>query len=288
MSRLRFNHVFVPLMGLSLVSAFVVPARFTDRLRGIQGVFSPVSRPVRALALWFEGKFETPVDQRPDKDIRDENERLKASLAHLTGQVESLQKMAADRRRLGDLGELCIPAQVMGADAAGRESLSLHGVFDQAFVGRKVLHVAGLVGQIERAGPGGAQVRLLTDPGFRVAARFARLQPGEDGDLVLVPIQTTSVLVEGIGKGKMEIQNLQMKEAKDKEIAAGDMVVLDDPEWPEPLRFQAIGQVVSVAPRRDAALLAHVVVQPRRTLTKLPQVMIMVREDAGFRTAAGQ
>ncbi len=74
----------------------------------------------------------------------------------------------------------------------------------------------------------------------------------------------------------------------EEQIAEGDMVVLDDPEWPEPLRYREIGQVVSVAPRRDAALLAHVVVQPRRTLTKLPQVMIMVREDAGFRTAAGQ
>jgi cell shape-determining protein MreC len=284
MSRLRFNHVFVGLMGLCLLSAFVLPARATDPLRStVQGLFFPVSRPSRSIATWFVGKFEKSTDARPDKDLRFENERLRASLAQLTAQVESLQKLAADRRQLGDIAELCIPARVMGTDPGGRDSLSLNGTFGSSLVGKPVLNLGGIVGRIDRAGLTGAQVRLITDPGFRTAARFQRLADDGSGFIRPVTIETNSVLVEGVGNGRMAIYNLQMKEATDAQIAAGDAVVLDDPDWPALLRYRELGQVVSVRPRGDAPLLAEIIVQPRRNLLALQDVMVMVREDAGFR-----
>jgi hypothetical protein len=43
--RLRFNQVFVGLLVLAILSAFVLPADITNRLRGFQAIFAPVSRP---------------------------------------------------------------------------------------------------------------------------------------------------------------------------------------------------------------------------------------------------
>jgi cell shape-determining protein MreC len=212
-------------------------------------------------------------------DIRHENERLRASITHLTALTDTLRKEAADRRQLGDFALLCEPAQVMAPDPSGRESLSLQGSFDGDYVGRPVLHVSGVVGRIVRAGPGGAQVRLLTDPGFSAAGRFARLVPGEAGRLEQKTLPTESALVEGIGKGQMAIDNLELKDVKKAEVVPGDMVVLDDPDWPGLMKSSRLGQVVSIGPQRDAPLLARVVVQPQRKLLGLENVMIMVRDD---------
>ena len=43
--RLRFNQVFVGLLVLAILSAFVLPADLTNRLRGLQGLFAPVGTP---------------------------------------------------------------------------------------------------------------------------------------------------------------------------------------------------------------------------------------------------
>ena len=53
MSYLRFQHVFVGLLGLSALSAFVVPPKYTYRIEpNLQAVFAPVARTVRQSDLW--------------------------------------------------------------------------------------------------------------------------------------------------------------------------------------------------------------------------------------------
>jgi hypothetical protein len=49
MSYRTFNHLFLPLMVLSAISAFFIPVQYTNVFRGrVDGVFSPVATPLRA------------------------------------------------------------------------------------------------------------------------------------------------------------------------------------------------------------------------------------------------
>src|SRR5688500_19955243 len=108
--RVGFNQFFAAILGACLVSAFVLSPRFTDPVRGaVQGMFAPVARPVRLIASAVRGRFDKPEDVRAPKDISEENERLRATVTSLMGQIEELQKLAADRRRLKNVGQLCTP-----------------------------------------------------------------------------------------------------------------------------------------------------------------------------------
>src|SRR5947199_248959 len=103
MFQLRFNHVFLGLMLLSGLSAFVIPQKYSDRVRNIQGVFAPVARPISALAGWAHGRIapEKVSDKRQDEDIRRENDELRVALASVEGQLEALRKLNSDRELLG-------------------------------------------------------------------------------------------------------------------------------------------------------------------------------------------
>ena len=48
--------IFVGLMALSFLSAFVIPQSYGDRVRNVQGLFAPVARPLGALGAWVRGK----------------------------------------------------------------------------------------------------------------------------------------------------------------------------------------------------------------------------------------
>src|SRR4051812_22595122 len=104
MFRFRFNQVFVALLCLSFLSAFVIPAAYTNRVRNLQGIFAPVSRPARAIGYALHNRFAPPApDSRDAADVKEENHQLRAELASLSGQLEELKRINADRSNLGPL-----------------------------------------------------------------------------------------------------------------------------------------------------------------------------------------
>lgn len=59
MARVKFNHVFIPLVMLSGFSAFVAPPGAGQAVRGqVDAVFTPVSYPVRQLAGQVSRRFD--------------------------------------------------------------------------------------------------------------------------------------------------------------------------------------------------------------------------------------
>src|SRR4051812_20187899 len=117
MFNLRFNQVFVGLLGLSVLSAFVIPPRFTNPVRNIQGLFVPVSGPARSIASRGQDRFAPPMrDNRPAGEIYRENEELRQTLLSVTGQLEQLRRINQDREQLGDTRPLCTPVAVIGSD----------------------------------------------------------------------------------------------------------------------------------------------------------------------------
>jgi cell shape-determining protein MreC len=281
MRSLRFNHVFLALMALALVSALGFTRWRSDTLRAsAQAVF--VTQPVRALGSAVRARFERspkadtespPGVTRTYREIVEENSALRVATAHLAAQLEQLREVNAERTALGSLRHLCRPMRVTGTDASLRRSLLVQGRLDGLRPGMAVIHASGLVGKLERVGwSGGAQVQLITDRGFRATIRFLRLEEGQPR-----MIGSLSGLVEGDGRDAMLVRNLSMRETSEARLAPGDLVVLSDREYPQPLQGYRVGVVASVAESRTYPLFAEVIVKPVRDPQRLQEVQVVLQ-----------
>jgi len=280
MFHLRFNQVFVGLMALSFLSAFFLPQTYSDRVRNIQGLFIPVARPAAALGSVIRGRlFPAPSsdDHRREADVRAENDALKVELANLQAQVEALQHKSGERESVGLVGQYSVPITVVGPDAGTRQSLSLEVTPRQTLRrGMAVVYPGGFVGQVDRVGAGGAQVRLLTDLGFKVLGFFRRDVPESQSSAEMKHLPTRIPLIQGAGRGMMVVKNLELKEAKSV-LKEGDWAVLDDSDYPLVLTGTRLGRIVSIKARTDAPQWAEIRLEPMRNLLELKEVMVVIK-----------
>src|SRR4051812_8905853 len=110
MSSIRFNHVFAALLLLSVLSAFVIPERYTVRLQPqVQSLFYPVARPVGALAGWIAGRAakDEKKDTRDPQAVINENQELRQELAATFTALEELKRRNEERDRVGPIREFC-------------------------------------------------------------------------------------------------------------------------------------------------------------------------------------
>ncbi len=295
---LRSNHLFTGLLALSFAGAFVIPPRFSIPGGGqVQGLFALVSRPVRAMAAWVysHGHREAVVDDRSVSTPRtaatvyQENHQLLSALASLQVKFEQLSQLNADRQAVGDIRPLCRPATVTGAEASGlRKALTLSVAFtSSALMNRPVIRgnpsqsplPCDLVGRINRVGPAGAQVRLLTDPGFVLTARIGHYVTQPDGQIKMTTLEQLHPLVQGIGGNRMAIRStLSLQQVKDANISIGDLVLLDDRDWPLNIQGFSVGRILSINPQQSAPLFADIRVEPETNLMRLTEVMVMVKD----------
>ena len=280
MSRIKFNHVFACLLLVSVVSAFVLPRKTSGIRSSVQGMFYPVAKPARMIAAAARGPFGQPKDKRPEKDVVAENVRLRAAVASLTGQLEHLQQIQADRARFGSIGQFCLPVPVMGSDPGSRDSLSIQGTFAATLVGQPALYVGGLAGTIERAGLSGAQVRLVTDRSFSAIGRIGTFGDDGAGGTKFQPKEITPAYVEGRGNGVMMISNIKFDELQLAKVTEGMVVALHDKDFPDLLKNQPLGQIVSIRRRPDAPHWADIELRPAWNLQALQEVMVLKREDS--------
>lgn len=298
----RTNHLFAGLMGLAFLTAFVLPARFTTPGQQpgaglLQGLFAPISRPVRALAGWaYRRTHEDPVMDdrsptapRPPATVYEENHQLLTALASLQLKFDQLSQLNADRQAVGDIRPLCKPATVTGAEPSGlRESLTISvGLSSAALLNRPVIRgnpsesrlPCDLVGRIVRAGVAGAQVRLITDPNFVLTARIGRYVLQPDGHLKMVYVDQLHPLVQGIGHNQMAIRStLSMQQMHDANVEVNDLVLLDDRDWPLNIQGFSVGRIVSINPQPNAPLFAEIRIEPQTDLMRLSEVMVMVKD----------
>jgi cell shape-determining protein MreC len=285
MARARFNQYFIPLVMLAGASAFVVPPRAGQGLRSrVDGLFTPVSYPVRELAgvvsrRWHAGEGAPEQGAGVPADAQRQIEQLQNQVASLSMQIEVLAELAAARELRGDAQKYARPFRVSGADASGRDWLLLAaGSGEGLAAGQAVVRRDGLVGKVVSAGSGGGSVRLITDRGMRLGAQIGRMRPSADGVRMEFQIaRTPPPLVEGRGNGRLAISNLTMAQAEEAGIAPGDLVVLRDPEdWPVVVNGFVIGQVELVERQPRASLFADIWVRPRLNLLQLNEVMVVV------------
>jgi cell shape-determining protein MreC len=287
MSYLKFNHVFTGLMLLSILSAFVLNPDITNPARAqVQNLFAPIAIPTRALAGWVHDKVKGRAEidystgsvkvARSDDEIRRENSNLRQMVSQLYSQIEDLKHVDEERSKLGDRRMLCTPFSVFGPDSGVRESLNLQGSsFQNIREKMPVLYANGIVGQISRAGAAGASVRLITDAGFTVSASFRTYRTNGAGQTEFTPIVLPQTVMEGAGNGTMVSRLLNLGEVKKSGLKVNDYVVVDDADWPKGAAGSVLGRVTSIAPRRDAPMLAEVRAEPLGDLMQLREVMVM-------------
>ncbi|HWE04760.1 MAG TPA: rod shape-determining protein MreC [Tepidisphaeraceae bacterium] len=280
MSYLKLKHVFVVLMVLAGLSAFLVPTRYLQGSVPEVGVlFAPVSWPSGAIAAWAHDKIapELSPDQRAGETVKRENQILKNEVSGLRERLLAFQKLEEYRRLIGDIRPFCTPYRVIGADSGARASLiirgsSLQGLRDGMFV----LYPAGIAGQVRRAGPAGVRVQLITDPGFLVRVGFARFQNGK-----YTLLNAPQAVVQGAGKGMMQILGRTVEEIKAAGLKPGDYVILTEPDWPPYLQGWHLGRITAIGVRSDHPLFAQITVEPPQNLLLLNEVMIVTRAPGG-------
>ncbi len=212
--------------------------------------------------------------------MKAENAELRTIVANQSGQLEEMRRINQEFQELGDVRSFCTRFHVNGNDPSpARESLSIPATsFNGVEPGMAVIYAAGIVGRIDRVGPGGAQVQLITDPKFGASARFVRFIDGKPQIL-----NTPQPFVNGAGHGFMQIGNISLRETRGGIpnepaagiIAVGDYVVLDDPDWSLNLKGRPLGQVVSIGKQVSAPTTALIRVRPVLTLSTLRDVMVM-------------
>jgi hypothetical protein len=154
-----------------------------------------------------------------------------------------------------------------------------------------VVYPGGIVGTLQRSGVAGGQVRLVTNPGFRVTAYFSglRRKPDDAGggknasksDAAAGEFQRLNndrVLVEGAGRGQMVVRHQKMADVQAWGLQKGDWVVLDDADWSARLRGLRIGRVAAITTQRESPLFAEIRITPDADLRKLQEVMVLSKE----------
>ena len=296
---MRFREVFILLLLLSFLSAFVLPVGLTNPARNLQALFYPVARPARSLAATLSERLTPPPkDDRAADDVRAENIQLRMMVSQLTAELLELQRINADRQLVGDLRQYCTPVRVIGTDSGRRESIALKsGSLQGIAPGQPVISSRGLVGKVWSAGALGSQVLLITDREFRAVGEFRRFERDtETGEARFPPAGSTPPLVKGAGEGLMTIENVPLKETSAggegsaepgvAPVKIGDLVLLNDPEW-EYAGGQWLGQVETIEAHQSAPLFARITVRPMLNLAGLREVQVMNKTPADAARTAG-
>lgn len=281
MSFLRFNHVFAFLMLLSLISAFVIPQRTTDRIAAhFRTFFAPVAWPLHRISTSIHYRFNDPYeeDQRPEIDVRAENALLRTELARMAKQLEDLEALNADRELLGSLRPFAKPLAVVGTDG-NRDALILRPLLQMRLVeDMPVIYPFGLVGRLDRTGAGASpKVRLITDRGVRLEGSFRRFVEDPGGQVRIEVLPSPPRVVEGMGNGKMRISHVTERQAAEIGLQPGDWVVLDDREWSADLQGLRIGRITTIRPNPGAAQFVLIELEPMHNLKMLREVMVFDR-----------
>jgi cell shape-determining protein MreC len=287
----RFNSIFTISMLLSFLGAFVISPARTERFKPhVQVLFLPVSWPASGIGRWLAGRMgdQTWTDRRNTDALKEENAELRTAVFSLTDRLSRELVKSAQREAISPkLRENGVFVKTAGGDAGTRQTLLLSVPLSSGIAtGMHVTYSGGVVGTVQNIGPAGANVKLVTDVGFRVKCRFARLRKNEAGRMAMVPIPGGSVVVEGVGNNTLkvvktgltmeDVANLGLVDAAGK-ITEGVWAYVDDQEWGL-VAGVPVGQLERIAQRDENPLFADVTLRPATNLARLREVLVVTKE----------
>jgi cell shape-determining protein MreC len=287
MSQLRFNHVFAVLMLLAALAAFVIPQRISSPAQAqLQVLFSPISRPIYSLAGWVHDRA-APAPRPRDEGSQDhprtvdelirENNDLRQQNLTLSGQLEKLKELDAERAKVGNLQDQCVVVATTGGDSGLTDTLhlaagSLQGLAD----GMVVLTADGLIGRLNKVGLAASQVQLITAKGSKISISFARFVADGKGGAVSQDISYPHCVAVGLGDGQLAVQFQPWDRIKDL-FQPKDLAILDDPDWPKAVTHYRVGEVSGVKHQSSAAGFGEIRIESLIDIGRLKEVMVLKR-----------
>ena len=289
MPHAKSNPLFFGLMALAGVSAFLIPARFTDRVvPQLQLLFFPVVGAGAGLAAWAHGREEQlPPDDRASYAIRLENDRLRQQNVKLRYDLVEQLKITNELKNLGDLGPLCTPVKVVGDDTGQRESLALAG---SSLEGLKddmcVVYPGGIVGRLQRTGVAGGRCSSSPTPASAspptsaaLTAQGRRQEPRRKGRdrRIRAPEQRARAGRRGRPRadGRAAPEDVGRAGVGPAERGLGGP--RRQRSGPPRLSGLRIGRVASITTHRESPLFAEIRIAPDADLLKLPEVMVLTK-----------
>lgn len=135
-------------------------------------------------------------------------------------------------------------------------------------VGDAVLAHSALVGRLVSVGPETCTVRLLSDPRMKEIAAIVR--PTADGQISIDP----QCFVHGLGNGLMRCRpNETLGYSPPR---PGDLILLNDTDWPAAVNGAVIGIVKAVRPSDRTSLRWKLKIVPRVDVQQLHHVWIVL------------
>jgi rod shape-determining protein MreC len=259
-------------VSVSLISIFLSEQRTLDPLQNFSlSITSPLEGGLRDLADPIADVFEGIVDRG---DLVRENERLKAELERLQGQLAGQQDAQQRIREMeAALGfkqsrpeDQLLVANVIAQDPSGlKRAIAIdRGTSDGLDEGMVVLSRSGaLVGTVSRAYEDFAWVRLVTDPESAVNAQ------------VQVTGSEESPPVRGVVSGDLRRGMVLDLLPPDSPVGEGTLITTSGLGGNYP-RALLIGRVKSVEERPQAPF-KKATVEPAASLSSLEMVLVLTK-----------
>jgi cell shape-determining protein MreC len=190
-----------------------------------------------------------------------------AEIEHL--QDELLQSNVLHERLPSLSPKYLLPAGIYGQSvsvASGYCYLD-KGAQDRVLPGGPVLLQFALLGRITSVGQFNCVVRLLTDRDMKLEARLVRVSPQGE-----VPVANLCI-VHGNGNDTLRCDTIRVQTLAPRE---GDLLLLNDNEWPRAVQGAVIGQVREIRPNESQPLRYDLVIEPAVTIHSPGQVAIVL------------
>jgi cell shape-determining protein MreC len=260
--------------------AIWLPSAWTRPLNNVMQLLAPaedlLNRVGHATDDTLDGWSGQPVSPQQFAEYRDANQHLTNTVVSLSARVAELEQLNRELTRLRDAGfpreGRLIPARVIRRDAvAWRDAVLLDKgaassarrdapVISRCFVntgaetgvtdGMAVLAGEVLVGSVVSSAPYTSSVLLLSDTSQRITVLIGRMT--EDGWDVL----PAEFLLQGVGRGRMVIEDVDHNYIEQGKIRTGDLVVSPPGHAALPLAL-TIGRVVEIEPHAQSPLLLY-------------------------------
>lgn len=270
--------------------SFGLPQTYSGKVQtSFQALFSPVAGPIQWMVgrsqqeAMFKDKPLLPEIADEVARLREEKRQLLSYSETLLGQLSTLRRREAEAERVGEqLRDLVKTVKVISPDSSGRDLLRLAGTDMTLDRGQAVIAESQIVGQVQDVGVGNqSSVRLITDKGFKLIGQFIRAEKDASGSLQLTTLSLLPTVIEGRGRGEMQIDSLKMEEVTKAGLRAGDIAVLADsgPGWPIEMHGRRVGIVTVVEDNPLVPGIATIRVRPEYDLMSLREVSVMLRPE---------
>lgn len=263
-----FTAVVAIMMVLSLL-----PARWSGWVASIADlaalVVRPVSGPVYAIARWLApARGQAVIDDPTMAGIIEERERFRTLWLREQERTVDLERKIQDLqhgRAYSELPVRQVITSVIGHSSEGTVGeLVLRASSGAGVEINNVVTAAGvqIVGRVSRVGLQQSFVRLLTDPASKqVRGRVMRADDTKGPICALFPLKSGDGL-----QGQVEYRS------GEPEVEVGQVVRLDDDQWPRSASMLVIGRIEEVTTTTGGRPVIRV--RPTVDLSRLSEVVV--------------